>query len=173
MMKCNSITNRTKLVDTPIVEMILSNKYSKSGIKFLKPSTDDQNCTDIVYYSNGVKRGLIIKRNASKHYRAFSFSLNINKNKMDCYDGNTFVFIDEVSDCLYIVDGIVLLNYILEHADNVKQSDNGDNYYIIIPKSDILLQMIPDKSSGVIKYNKSIARLFAMGRKEYNYIDLV
>lgn len=172
-MKRSGINNRTRLVDAPIIEMILNNKYINSGIKFIKSNSDGKDCTDIVCYGNGTKRGLIIKRNRSKYYRACSFSIEVDKNRMDHYDGDTYVFIDEVSDCLYIVDGVVLLNYMLEHVDNIKQSEFDGNYYLMIPKSDIVLLMIPDKASGIIKYNKSVARLFAIGRDESKFKDLV
>ncbi len=175
MFKDNGIINRTKLVDEPIVEMLLNKKYKKSGIQFMKSSAHDLDCTNssIICYGNGTRKGLNIKRNSSKYYRSSNFSIAVNKNKLGCYIGNTYVFVDEVSDCLYIVDGMQLLNYILEHADNVKQSDgNLNNYYIVIPKSDIVL-MIADKNAGIIKYNKSVANLFAIGRDETQFAGLV
>jgi len=172
MTKDNSTANRTRLVDEPIVEMLLNKRYSKSGIRFMRPATNDQDCTDIICYSNGTKKTLNIRRNSSKYYRSPNFSIVINKNKLGCYCGNTYVFIDEVSDCLYIVDGMQLLNYILDHADNVKQSENSSNCYLVIPKSDIAL-MVDDKNTGIIRYNKSVANLFATGRDESQFTNLL
>lgn len=173
MIKDSCTANRTRLVDEPIVEMLLNKKYAKSGIKFMRSSSTDSDCTDIVCYGNGARKYLNIRRNSSKYYRSPNFSIAVNKNKLGCYNGNTYVFVDEVSDCLYIVDGMQLLNYILEHADNVKQSDNSpNNYYIVIPKSDIAL-MIADKNSGIIKYGKSVANLFAIGRDESQFTNLI
>lgn len=173
MIKENCTLNRTKLVDEPIVEMLLNKKYSKSGIRFMRSATGDSECTGIICYSNGAKKYLNIKRNSSKYYRSRNFSINVNKNRLDCYSGTTYVFIDEVSDCLYIVDGMQLLNYILDHADSLKQSDNNpNNYYIVIPKSDIAL-MISDKNNGIIKYSKPIANLFTVGRDETQFTNLI
>lgn len=172
-MRDNGTVNRTRLIDEPIVEMLLNKKYAKSGIKFMKSGSSDSDGTDIICYGNGTKRNLNIKRNSSKYYRSQNFSINVNKNKMGCYSGNTYVFIDEVADCLYIVDGMQLLNYILEHADNVKQSESNSNcYYIVIPKSDVAL-MVPDKNYGIIKYNKSVANLLAIGRDESQFTGLI
>ncbi len=175
MFKDNGTINRTKLVDEPIVEMLLNKKYKKSGIQFMKSSAQGLDCTNssIICYGNGTKKQLNVKRNSSKHYQSPNFSIAVNKNKLNCYNGNIYVFIDEVSDCLYMVDGMQLLNYILEHIDNVKQSDrNSNNYYIMIPKND-MVSMIADKNVGIIKYNKSVANLFLAGRDETQFAGLV
>jgi hypothetical protein len=173
-MKSTCAVNRAKLVDEPIVEMILSHKYFKSGIKFMKADLkSDFDGTDIIYYSNGVKRSLNVKRNSSKYYNSPNFSIAINKDKVDVYNNTSFVFIDEVADCLYIVDGVELFKYIISKADNIAQSNkNPDNYYLIIPKRDII-SIIGNNKDSIIKYSKSIANLFTAGRDESIYKNLM
>ena len=173
-MKDNRAVNRAKLVDEPIVEMILSRRYLKSGIKFMKSDLEtDFDGTDIICYSNGLKRSLNVKRNSSKYYNSPNFSITLNKNKMNSFKSTSFVFIDEVSDSLYIVDGEVLLKYIIENSRNLRSSDdNGVKFWIIIPKKDIL-SLISDNPNSIIKYNKQVARLFELGRNEDQYKELV
>lgn len=173
-MKDNRAVNRAKLVDEPIVEMILSRRYLKSGIKFMKSDLEtDFDGTDIICYSNGLKRSLNVKRNSSKYYNSPNFSITLNKNKMNSFKSTSFVFIDEVSDSLYIVDGEVLLKYIIENSRNLRSSDdNGVKFWIIIPKKDIL-NLISDNPNSIIKYNKHVARLFELGRNEDQYKELV
>lgn len=171
-MKVSSAINRAKLVDEPIVEMLLSRKYLKSGIKFMKSDLQtDFNGTDIVYYANGIKRFLDVKRNSSKYYNSPNFSISVNKDKIDVYNNTSYVFIDETADSLYIVNGIELLKYILDNVNNIKQSDKKqDSYYLVIPKQDVIL--MAGDNDHIIKYNKSIANLFAIGRDESNYSNL-
>lgn len=161
----NCVMNRTKLVDEPIVEMLLSNKYSKAGISFLKEN-DDFECTNLMCYSNGTKRLLHVKRNSSKYYSSNNFTLSLDKNKLHVFNNASFVFIDEVADTLYIVDGIALLKYILEHANNVQQSvKNPKNSWIILPKKDIAA-LVNDNPNNIIHYSKAVATLFANSRDE-------
>lgn len=173
-MKDNRAVNRAKLVDEPIVEMILSRRYLKSGVKFMKSDLEtDFDGTDIICYSNGLKRSLNVKRNSSKYYNSPNFSITLNKNKMNSFKSTSFVFIDEVSDSLYIVDGEVLLKYIIENSRNLRSSDdNGVKFWIIIPKKDIL-NLISDNPNSIIKYSKQVARLFELGRNEDQYKELV
>ena len=172
-MKSTCAANRAKLVDEPIVEMLLSHKYYKAGIKFMKADLQsDFDGTDIVCYANGVKRSLNVKRNSSKYFNSPNFSIAINKNKLNVYNNTSYVFIDEVADCLYIVDGIDLVKYIIEKYDNVRQSEKKPgNFYLIIPKKDII-NMIGDNRDHIIKYNKAIANLFELGRNEDQYKEL-
>ena len=172
-MKSTCAANRAKLVDEPIVEMLLSHKYYKAGIKFMKADLQsDFDGTDIICYANGVKRSRNVKRNSSKYFKSPNFSIAINKNKLTVYNNISYVFIDEVADCLYIVDGIDLVKYIIEKYDNVRQSEKKpDNFYLIIPKRDII-NMIGDNRDHVIKYNKAIANLFELGRNEDQYKEL-
>ena len=172
-MKSTCAANRAKLVDEPIVEMLLAHKYFKSGIKFMKADLQsDFDGTDIICYANGIKRSLNVKRNSSKYFNSPNFSIAINKNKVDVYNNTSYIFIDEVADCLYIVDGLDLYKYILEKSDNVRQSDKkADNFYLVIPKRDIIT-MIGDNHDHIIKYNKAIANLFAAGRDESMYMNL-
>jgi hypothetical protein len=172
-MKSTCAANRAKLVDEPIVEMLLAHKYFKSGIKFMKADLQsDFDGTDIICYANGIKRSLNVKRNSSKYFNSPNFSIAINKNKVDVYNNTSYIFIDEVADCLYIVDGLDLYKYILEKSDNVRQSDKkADNFYLVIPKRDIIT-MIGDNHDHIIKYNKAVANLFASGRDESMYMNL-
>ena len=172
-MKSTCAANRAKLVDEPIVEMLLSHKYYKAGIKFMKADLQsDFDGTDIICYANGVKRSLNVKRNSSKYFNSPNFSIAINKNKLNVYNNTSYVFIDEVADCLYIVDGIDLVKYIIEKYDNVRQSEKKpDNFYLIIPKRDII-NIIGDNRDHIIKYNKAIANLFSAGRDESMYMNL-
>lgn len=172
-MKSTCAANRAKLVDEPIVEMLLSHKYYKAGIKFMKADLQsDFDGTDIICYANGTKRSLNVKRNSSKYFNSPNFSIAINKNKLNVYNNTSYVFIDEVADCLYIVDGMYLVKYIIKNYDNVKQSEKKPgNFYLIIPKNDII-NMIGDNRDRIIKYNKAIANLFAAGRDESMYMNL-
>lgn len=172
-MKSTCAANRAKLVDEPIVEMLLSNKYYKAGIKFMKADLQsDFDGTDIICYANGVKRSINVKRNSSKYFNSPNFSIAINKNKLNVYNNTSYVFIDEVADCLYIVDGMDLVKYIIENNDNVRQSEKKPgNFYLIIPKRDII-NMIGDNRDHIIKYNKAIANLFELGRNEDQYKEL-
>lgn len=173
-MKSTCAANRAKLVDEPIVEMLLSHKYYNAGIKFMKADLQsDFDGTDIICYSNGMKRSINVKRNSSKYFNSPNFSIAINKNKLNVYNNTSYVFIDEVADCLYIVDGIDLVKYIIEKYDNVRQSENKPgNFYLIIPKRDII-NMIGDNRDHIIKYNKAIANLFSAGRDESMYMNLI
>lgn len=173
-MKSTCAANRAKLVDEPIVEMLLSHKYYNAGIKFMKADLQsDFDGTDIICYSNGMKRSLNVKRNSSKYFNSPNFSIAINKNKLNVYNNTSYVFIDEVADCLYIVDGIDLVKYIIEKYDNVRQSEKKPgNFYLIIPKRDII-NMIGDNRDHIIKYNKAIANLFSAGRDESMYMNLI
>lgn len=172
-MKSTCAANRAKLVDEPIVEMLLSHKYYKAGIKFMKADLQsDFDGTDIICYANGMKRSINVKRNSSKYFNSPNFSIAINKNKINVYNNTSYVFIDEVADCLYIVDGIDLVKYIIEKYANVRQSEKKpDNFYLIIPKKDIL-NMIGDNRDHIIKYNKAIANLLELGRNEDQYKEL-
>lgn len=172
-MKSTCAANRAKLVDEPIVEMLLSHKYYKAGIKFMKADLQsDFDGTDIICYANGMKRSINVKRNSSKYFNSQNFSIAINKNKLNVYNNTSYVFIDEVSDCLYIVDGIDLVKYIIEKYSNVRQSEKKpDNFYLIIPKRDII-NMIGNNRDHIIKYNKAIANLFELGRNEDQYKEL-
>ena len=50
-MRVSSTVNRAKLVDEPIVEMILSRKFYKSGLRFMKADLkSDFEGTDIICY---------------------------------------------------------------------------------------------------------------------------
>ena len=172
-MKSTCAANRAKLVDEPIVEMLLSHKYYKASIKFMKADLQsDFDGADIICYANGVKRSLNVKRNSSKYFNSPNFSITINKNKLNVYNNTSYVFIDEVADCLYIVDGMDLVKYIIENNDNVRQSEKKPgNFYLIIPKNDII-NMIGDNRDHIIKYSKAIANLLAAGRDESMYMNL-
>lgn len=170
--KVSNVANRTKLIDEPIVEMLLSRKYSQSGMKFMKSDSSNSSCTDISCYYNGTKRLLNVKRNLSRYYNSPNFTVTIHKNKMDVFKDTTFVFIDEVSDCLYMVDGGVLLQYILEHSDKLNAIEGNEHKaYILIPKRDIR-KLISDSPTSIIRYNKAVAKLFELNRDENLYTDL-
>lgn len=172
-MKDNCAVNRAKLIDEPIVEMLLSRKYLNSGLKFMKSDIQsDFDGTDIVCYFNGVKRNLNVKRNSSKYYSSPNFTISLDKNNLEIFNNTSFVFIDEVADSLYVVDGTALLKYILNNTDNIKQSANNSNKsFVILPKKDIL-SIIGNSENCVIKYNKQIARLFEMNRDEAKFKNL-
>lgn len=165
-MKDNCITNRSRIIDEPIVESILSRRYAQSGIKFYKEFDSDY--SGIVCYSNGIKKTLFVRRNSSKYYNSPNFSLSFNKNNLSSYYNSMFAFIDEVADCVYIVDGISLLTYIVEHSEYVKQSDtNSNNYYVIIPKKSIISLIKSD--AQCIKYSKQIADILESNRDESKF----
>lgn len=170
-MKVSSSVNRAKLVDEPIVEMILSRKFYKSGIKFMKSDLkSDFEGTDIICYSNGVKKNLNVKRNSSKYYDSPNFTLTINKTKIDTFRNTQFVFIDEVADCLYLVSGESLCKYILEKERNLRETEKENMFFMILPKKDIA--SLVDSENGIIRYNKAVANLLATCRDESVYADL-
>lgn len=169
-MKCSAAVNRAKLVDEPIVEMILSRKYFKNGIKFMMADLQsDFDGTDIVCYSDGFRCSINVKRNSSKYYNSPNFTFTINKNKVSSYKTTLFVFIDEVCDCLYMVDGEKLYKYILENESRLRESDRDNKFFLIIPKNDLAIIA----EDNIIKYSKAVADLFAAGRDESMYMNLI
>ena len=170
-MKCSKAVNRAKLVDEPIVEMILSRKYFNSGLVFMKSDLQsDFDGADLVCYSDGFRRNINVKRNSSKYYNSKNFTITINKNKLDVFKSTQFVFIDEVGDCLYVVDGELLCKYILDNSAKLRETDKENSFYMIIPKKD-LVQLV-GADGGIIRYTKAIANLFAAGRDESAYMNL-
>lgn len=167
MTKYSNSMNRSALIDEPIVEMLLSKKYASSGISFQK---EYKNST-LMYSVNGVHRNLFIKRNSSKYYNSNNFFITLNKNRLDVFNNATYVFIDEVSNALYLVDGMSLLKFILNHKDNINQIDNTENYYILISKADII--SLTDSKNQIINYNNQFATLFKMYRDESNFTNLM
>lgn len=161
-MKLNGFAARTKLFDEPLVQNLFSNKYNKSNIQFVRTSDGV-----LSYYSSGIKRNVYTFRNSSDYYDSPNFLISVDKNNLTIYNNSSFVFIDEVSDCLYIVDGIELLQYLIDHIDNVKQSNSGIGYYILIPKKDI-----SSIANTNIKYNKQIANLIKLNRNEELFKNL-
>lgn len=170
----NCSVNRAKLVDEPIVEMILSRKYLKSGLKFvIADLQSDFDGTDIVCYSSGTKRSINVKRNSSKYYNSSNFTISIDQNKLGMFNNTSFVFIDEVADCLYVVDGVALLQYILSKSNSIHQSkNNSKKSWVILPKKN-LISLIGDNPNGIIKYSKQIAKLLENGRDESQFKDLI
>ena len=165
-----SSVNRTRLVDAPIVEALLMNKYGKSGVSFIQSSDDD---ADFVCYSSGAKRSYCIRRNSSKYYNSPNFTVTLDKNRLYKFNNTSYVFIDEVLNCLYIVDGIDLLTYIVEHPERINGCEDSDSRaWVILPKKDIR-DIISDNPNSTIKYNKQISSIFANCRDENNYKDFV
>lgn len=170
MINTNSgLTNRTKLVDQPIVEMILSKRYCKNGIKFQQSYNDNS----FNYTINSLNRSIHIIRNSCKYYNSHNYSISLNLNKLNIFNNSSFIFIDELVNTMYIVDGMNLLAYIIEKANNI-QSDKDDTskHFILIPKNDIV-NLTKDNINNVIKYNKQIASIFALNRDELKYQHLV
>ena len=95
----------------------------------------------------------------------------MNKNHLDVFNNSTYVFIDEVSNALYLVDGMTLLKFILNHKDEINQIADSDNSYILISKQDII-SMTTSKTQ-IIRYNDQFASLFAMCRDESNFTNLM
>lgn len=166
MTKHTGIMNRSNLIDEPIVEMILTKKYASSGISFIK----DYKSSSTIYCVNGVRRNLVVKRNSSKYYNSHNFFITLNKNNVDVFNNTTYAFIDETSNTLYLVDGIALLKYIIEHKDELTQIEDSKLSYILVPKTAI--SSMTD-SSHVIKYNSQFAALFEMYRDESNFTNLI
>ena len=164
-----SSINRAKLVDEPIVEMLLTKKYTNSDITFARADIKmDYEGVDIICYSSGTKKFINVKRNSSKHYRSPNFSISLDKNKLDTFKSTSFAFIDETADSVYFVDGSALLTYILENSSKSTVSQyNPNKLWIVIPKTDTVLL-----SSSVIKYNKNVAKLLELGRDESQFADL-
>lgn len=172
MAKDSCIATRSRLVDEPIVEMLLTKKYLKSGIKFMKTEPASSGVSGMIYYANGIRQSLIVKRNSSKYFKSPNFTVTIDKNNLSVFNNVMYVFIDEVADSLYIVNGVQLLKYILTHPDKITVSnDDVKKSFVLIPKRDLIL-LVNDKN-GIIKYNKQISKLFEIGRNEDLYRELV
>lgn len=167
MAKYSNSMNRTALIDEPIVEMLLSKRYASSGISFIK----EFNSSTLAYYVNGIKKNLYIKRNSAKYFNSHNFFITLNKNHLDVFNNSTYVFIDEVANALYLVDGIVLLKFILDHKDNINQIVDSDNSYILISKQDIM--SMTSSKNQIIRYNDQFASLFAMCRDESKFTNLM
>lgn len=173
MMYNKCAVNRAKLVDEAVVEMVLNHRYEKSGLRIMKSDMDaDFSGVDLICYGNGTRKALNVKRNSSKYYNSPNFTMTLDKNKLNVFDNSSFIFIDEVANSLYWVDGVELLKYILEHSHKVQVSkSDASKSYLIIPKSDIIL-LVSDKPNGIIKYSKQIAQWLETGRNEEQFRDL-
>lgn len=173
-MSDNCIVNRTKLVDTPIVKMILSKTYNKSDIKFMLPDRKlELNGINLICLVNGKKRNICIKRNSQKYFNSQNFTFSLNCNKLNVFNNTLFVFIDELCNSIYIVDGVKLLSYIINNSDKLQASKSNQSMtWLLIPKSDII-SMVSEYSNGIIKYNDQVMNLFSIGRDENLYKDLL
>lgn len=168
--KCSA--NRARLVDEPIVEMLMTNTYYKSGIKFMHADIDsDFKGADIICSVNGVSKAINVKRNSSKYWNSPNFTITFHKDKLGEFNNSTYVYIDEVANCLYLVRGEELLKYLLQKMESIKPSNNGSTYYVVCPKKD--MAELSTKGGTVIKYSNTIARLFETGRDESMYDKLV
>lgn len=171
-MKKNSTINRSIIADEPIVELILSNKFAKHGIEF-KKNINKNNYLDhaIQYRVNGFIKDLVVKRNSSKYFKSSNFLFTIDKNKLNIFNNASFVFIDEVQNSLYIVDGIELLKYIISHKDKIMVEDDSTVGFILIPKKDII--SIVSCEDNIINYGKQFAGLFEISRNEQKFSNLI
>ena len=170
-MRDNCAVNRAKLVDEPIVEMLLSRRFLKSGLKFMKADIQsDFNGTDIICYFNGIRRNLNVKRNSSKYFDSPNFTITLDKSKISQYKETMFIFIDEVADSLYMVDGDQLFTYILSKSSKLRPTKKENMFFLVTPKSDII--SLVSSKDRIIKYNKNIARLFETGRNEEQFRGL-
>ena len=167
----NCSTNRARLIDEPIVEMLIAKKYAKSGIKFLHSDSQSDIANSIICSVNGTNKQLNVKRNASKYWNSNNFTITFYKDNLSVFNNNTFVFIDELANCLYIVNGIDLLKYLLENIHKANHSKVGNGYYIIVPKTDIA-DLATNNSGDIIKYSKQIANLFESNRDETLFAKL-
>jgi hypothetical protein len=161
-MKFNGFAARTKLFDEPLVQNLFESKYNKSNIQFVRAPDGI-----LSYYSSGIKRNVYTFRNSSDYYDSPNFLISVDKNNLAIYNNSSFVFIDELSDCLYVVDGIALLQYLIDHIDNVKQSNRGIGYYILIPKKDV-----SNIANTSINYNKQVSDLIEINRDEKHFKNL-
>ena len=99
--------------------------------------------------------------------------MSINKNNLAEFSNSTFAFIDEVANAIYLVDGVALLQYMIDHSAKVNMLEtNSSMGWIIIPKKDIL-NMISDNPNSIIKYNNAIAKILENGRNELMFKDLL
>ena len=153
---------RSKLVDEPIVKMLLTKKYAKSNLKFTDSNSKNE------FYLNGFKRYLTTIRNSSKYFKSRNFVVSVDKNNLKDFSNSMFVFIDEIANSLYITDGITLLHYIIEHSKDINYIGDSNKSYLLIRKNDIV-DLVKESASGIIEYNKAIAHLFEIGRDEDQY----
>lgn len=165
-MKDFGIINRTALVDSPIVEMLLANKYRNSNISFLKRDREHPYITCVL---DGVKKLINVKRNSARHYDSQNFSIIVDKNNLSKFKNSSFAFIDETADAIYFVDGDKLLTYIVEHKNRINVPEHSTSkMWVTLPKSDMVLI-----SRSTIKYNKHIAHLFELNRDESKFSNLI
>ena len=116
-----------------------------------------------------MKVNILVKREGEVEYITRFVPQDIVVVIENVFNNSIFTFIDEVADSIYIVSGIKLLAYIIEHADDIQQSEaNPKKSWILIPKKDIV-NLIIDNPNSIIRYNKKIAKLFATNRNESLY----
>lgn len=153
---------RSKLVDEPIVKMLLTKKYAKSNLTFTDSNSKNE------FYLNGFKRYLRIIRNSSKYFKSRNFVVSVDKNNLKEFSNSMFVFIDEIADSLYITDGITLIQYIIEHSADINYTGDSNKSYLLIQKKDVV-DLVKERASGIIEYDKAVARLFEVGRDENKF----
>lgn len=158
-MKDNRLAIRTRLIDEPIVEALLLNKYKDSDISFIK-HTNYTEC-----YSNGSKKTLVVKRNPSKHYLSSNFSMILDKNNLQLFNNSMYAFIDEVENSLYLVNSTALLEYILKNTSSITDSENSNLSLVLLPRKDIRDLV----GYNIVKYDKKIAKLLSDGRDENKF----
>lgn len=151
-MNAKTIANRVKLVDEPFVKRILMNKYRSSGIRFIDENFDK---LGFDYCVNGFRQTIRTIRNSPEHRLAESFTVSVDKNNLSQFNNTSYAFIDEASRGVYLINGLSILQYIIENPYRIGESSHG--CFIRISKFKIL-QMLQKEGGSAISYNKDYAK---------------
>lgn len=162
-MNTEAYISRIKLIDEPFVKQMLSNKHKKSKIQFIDGDFDH---LGFDYYVDGFRQSVRTIRNSKKFAKSNYFTVPVDKNNLTSYSNTLYAFIDEVSSSVYLLDGLLLLQYLVENPNCIKENEFQDKKttYALVSKKDIMtwlkLENDPSKkvsSNSVIYYNKEYA----------------
>lgn len=153
--------NYSNLINQTVAESLIQQYYSKSKVQFLHTTHNES-----FALVNGYRKLIKINRNSSKYLNSSNFIVTIDKNKICTFNNAIFVFIDDVTRQVYIVSGLKLLSYIVNHGDDLQESKTSINkFWIAIPK-----QIIADTASEnncAIPYNTEVSNIL---NSNINYV---
>ena len=152
-MNTEMYVSRVKLIDEPFVKQMLINKYRASKIQFID---SDFNKLGFDYYVDGFRQSVKTVRNSKKFAKSNYFTMMVDKNNLTSYSNTLYTFIDEASNCVYLLDGLLLLQYIVENPDCINESKDKKTTYALISKK-VIRDLIAENIKFIIKYNDSYA----------------
>lgn len=156
-MNTEMYVSRIKLIDEPFIKQMLINKYKTSEIQFID---SDFNKVGFDYYVDGFRQPVRTVRNSKKFAKSGYFTVSVDKNNLTSYSNTLYTFIDEASDCVYLLDGLLLLQYIIENPNCINESKDKKGTYALISKKDIR-DLVADDSKFIIKYNESYVKFLS------------